>query len=551
MKTIWQNLGSYLLIILSLLASKAQATEGSPVPQPSQPSNTVETPSKATPSESPGKQELPARPQPLNPDAPFNLDQQTTSPMRRLTSVAELSDVKPGDWSYRALKSLIERYNAIAGYPDKTFRGNRSLTRYEFASALSAAIPKVDLSNFATKQDLEALKRIQTEFAKELELVQGKVSRLERVLRPFSETTKLTGEAIFAPVIANRTRRADDDEELTDSELTVSSQLKLNLLTNLGDKTLLRTSLEASNIPEMERATGTDMARLSFQGDNRNRLELTDLSLRSRLNKRVTLTVFALGGGLNNVTEILNPFVSSSGGGSISRFGVRNPIYRQGGDIGLGFNFQLSKVVRLDIGYLVDDDVNDPEIGFGKAPYGAIAQLTFRFSKTVGLGLTYIRSFNSLSTNTGSDRSNDPFDDESDAITADSFGLQKTIGLSKGLALSGWVGFSRATARDLPNNPSASILNWAVTLAAPNLGQEGNLLGFIIGQPPKVTANEFQLKGKPYKDEDTSLHLEAFYRIRLNKDIGITPGLLIITRPEHSLDNNPIFIGTLRTTFSF
>lgn len=544
MKMIWRNSGLNFLVVLSLLMSKAYATENPQVPPSSQFSNPI-----AAPLELPEEPKLPDRLQPLNPNNPFNLDEQIENPMGQLTSITELSDVKPSDWAYTTLQSLIERYGAIAGYPDITFRGNHSLTRYEFAAALSAAIPKVDLSNHATQQDLEDLQRLQTEFAKELEVVQGKVSRLERTLQPVSKTTKLTGEVIIAPIIVGKAEKADDDES-TDSEFTVSSRVRLNFLTKLGDKNLLRATLKANNIPAIQRATGTDMGRLSFQGDSNNRFELDELSLRSRLNKRTTLFAFATGGNLNKFTETLNPFLSSSGEGSISRFGQRNPIYRQGGEAGLGFNFKLSKAVSLDIGYLADK-VDNPEVGFSNAAYGTIAQLTIEFSKTAGLGLTYIRSFNSLDTNTGSDRANDPFNNKSDAVLADSFGLETTIGLSKNLALSSWLGFSRATANDLPSDPSASIFNWAVTVAVTDLGQEGNLLGFVIGQPPKVTANDFQHEGKPYEDEDTSLHLETFYRIRLSKGVSITPGLLIITHPEHSQDNDTIFIGTLRTTFNF
>lgn len=541
MKMIWHNLGLFLLLMLSW-AGAVQAVEAPLAPSTSPSSSPSKPPSGLA-----TEQNLPQRSPPLN--APFHLDEQTTQPMRQVTSIAELSDVQPDDWAYQTLQSLIDKYGVVAGYPDRTFRGDRPLTRSEFAAALKAAIPKVDLSTFATQQDLEALQRLQAEFAQELQSVSDRVSRLERRIRPVSETTKLTGEVIFAPILINRTEKADRNQP-TDSEFTLSSRVKLNFITNLGGKNLLRTTLKANNISGLQRATGTDMARLSFQGDSDNRLELDELSLRSRLHKRFTLFAFAAGGSLNKFTETLNPFLTSSSDGSISRFGQRNPIYRQGGEVGLGFSFQLSKAVSLDMGYLADR-VNRPDVGLSNAAYGAIAQLTVEFSKTAGIGFTYIRSFNSLDTNTGSDRANDPFDNKSDAVIADSFGVETTIGLNKNLALSGWVGFSRATARDLPSKPSANIFNWAVTLAVPNLGREGNLLGFVIGQPPKVTTNEFQRQGKPYDDKDTSLHLEAFYRIRLSKGMSITPGFLIITAPEHNWNNGTIFVGTLRTTFSF
>jgi len=58
--------------------------------------------------------------------------------IEQVTSVSQLSDVQPTDWAFQSLQSLVERYGCIAGYPDGTYRGNRSLTRYEFAAGLNA-----------------------------------------------------------------------------------------------------------------------------------------------------------------------------------------------------------------------------------------------------------------------------------------------------------------------------------------------------------------------------------------------------------------------------
>ena len=56
----------------------------------------------------------------------------------QITSVSELRDVTPDAWAYEALKSLVERYGCIVGYPDRTFRGDRALSRWEFAAGLNA-----------------------------------------------------------------------------------------------------------------------------------------------------------------------------------------------------------------------------------------------------------------------------------------------------------------------------------------------------------------------------------------------------------------------------
>ena len=78
-----------------------------------------------------------------------------------------------------------------------------------------------------------------------------------------------------------------------------------------------------------------------------------------------------------------------------------------------------------------------------------------------------------------------------------------------------------------------------------DFGREGNVLGVIFGQPPKVTG------GSVGSEPDTSYHLEGLYKMRLTDNIAVTPGLLVIFNPEHNSDNDTIYVGTLRTTFSF
>ena len=63
-----------------------------------------------------------------------NYDYQTT--LQQLSSIQQLRDVSPTDWSYQALRNLVENYGCIVGYPDRTYRGDRALTRNEFAAGL-------------------------------------------------------------------------------------------------------------------------------------------------------------------------------------------------------------------------------------------------------------------------------------------------------------------------------------------------------------------------------------------------------------------------------
>ena len=73
--------------------------------------------------------------------------------LAQLIRVERLKDVNPGDWAYEALRSLVDRYNCISGFPKRTaqagevpsldvssqtYRGNRTLKRAEFAAGLNS-----------------------------------------------------------------------------------------------------------------------------------------------------------------------------------------------------------------------------------------------------------------------------------------------------------------------------------------------------------------------------------------------------------------------------
>ena len=71
------------------------------------------------------------------------------------------TDVPNEHWAYDAVQTLQER-GILIGYPDGTFQGKRTMSRYELATVIARLLEQMpsemDLSSYATKADLEALR---------------------------------------------------------------------------------------------------------------------------------------------------------------------------------------------------------------------------------------------------------------------------------------------------------------------------------------------------------------------------------------------------------
>jgi hypothetical protein len=528
----------------------------------------------------------------------------------QVTSVSQLSDVQPTDWAYQALQSLVERYGCIAGYPNGTFRGNRAATRYELAAALNACLDQIS-DRFATKEDLEAVKALQEEFKAELATLKGRVDSLEAraaVLeaQQFSTTTKLVGEAIFSGVQTNNTAPQPAGLDGTDllgqtgDNFTFNYRATLNFLTSFTGKDLLITSIQQGTYSNPAFTTGgqTGAQFGSAQGGlapgynqiSSDRLGLYYLGYRFPVfNDKGTVYVTATGGELSDFTDTLNPNFDSDGQGALSGFGIRNPIYRplsgrfasfdgssfNASGTGFGFDYDISDKFNIAAGYLATSDGANKSInafgplagsGLFGGDYGAIAQLTYKPLKNLGFGLTYVRSYNSgilplvsFGGGSGTFRANIPF--LATPTSANSAGLQFSWEASPKFALSGWAGatFAKAEANGIaltndgsiaalaPDGSTATILNFALAASFPDLFGKGNMGGLIVGMEPQVVSSSVANN----TDSDMNFHIEALYRFRVNDFISITPGIIAIINPEGNSNNDPVIVGTVRTTFSF
>jgi Carbohydrate-selective porin, OprB family len=176
------------------------------------------------------------------------------------------------------------------------------------------------------------------------------------------------------------------------------------------------------------------------------------------------------------------------------------------------------------------------------------SQVTLKPADDVNLGLIYARSYHAGGTgvagNNGSSIANNPF--AGTPTSANHYSLAGSVNLSKDLIFSAWGGLTQAS-RENAAGGSADIWNYAATLAAKDFGSKGSTLGFVVGVQPKVTSNTITTR----VDKDSSLHVETFYKYKVNDNLYITPGLLMLTNPEHNSANPTEYLGTIRSTFVF
>ena len=529
---------------------------------------------------------------PAMPDIPVFKANPEASSMNQVTSVSQLSDVKPTDWAFQALQSLVERYGCIAGYPDRTYRGNRAMTRYEFAAGLNACLNRVNeliaasTSDLVKKEDLATLQKLQEQFAAELATLRGRVDSLEARTttlekQQFSTTTKLSGETVvgITGVAAGRnfinrvfnpaTGTSVEFPDRVSHNTIVGDRIRLALSTSFTGKDLLFTRLQATNLTQLPTSLNgnllTPEGALRFGTGGNNQIFLDALHYQFPIGDKTTVVLEANAAAIDDFTDTLNPYLDGDGGsGALSQFGDRNSIYYLGNGTsgtGLGLRHKFTDALELSLGYLAGAPAN-PAAGNGlfNGSYGSIAQLTFRPSERVGIGLTYLHAYNvDFAGNgpVGSTRANFRtlaqfgFLANDVPTSANAYGIEATYRIAPQLALNSSVGYTNAQSLQPGLRGTLDIWNWSVGLAVPDFLRKGSLAGVIVGMEPKVTGSGGAFGTAVGHDHSTSIHVEGFYQYQLNDYISITPGIIWLTAPNHDNRNDDIVIGTIRTTFTF
>ncbi|MCC3408298.1 MAG: carbohydrate porin [Microcoleus sp. PH2017_10_PVI_O_A] len=498
----------------------------------------------------------------------------------QVTSVAQLSDVKPTDWAFGALQSLVERYGCIAGYPDGTFRGNRALTRYEFAAGVNACLDKIreligtGNENLIKREDLLTVQRLQEEFAADIAVLRGRTDLIEArttelQANQFSPTVKLSGFTVVgiqgrSPNGADRAPR-DGKRDTKDPGTNVNT-INLNQLyftAQFSPRSNLLIGLfnqNGSTSPQL-----TEDVNLAYNFGETSGATLSDLNYRFLVGDK--LAVFAGTAGVNMISGLRGPNrAESAASGPISAFAQRNPILNTGFGLGgAGIDWQFAKRASLQAVY----STNIP--GFfvssnGPSGHNTLGlQLTLTPADPVDITVYYVNDYSpngNLISFTGDSQLTavNPSTSKSASLQTNAVGASLNWRVSSRVALGGWAGYTNS--RIPGKSGSVATTNYMVFVNFPDLFGEGNLGGIYIGQPPKIVSSNLPTGnnipdfldtglGRKGGQPGTTTHVEVFYRWQVSDNISVTPGVMVIFQPDHSRNSDPITVGVLRTSFSF
>lgn len=112
------------------------------------------------------------------------------------------SDVPADSWAYDAVTTLAAD-GVIDGFPDGTYKGQQTMTRYEMAQIVARAMAKTDLE----KADKALVDKLAAEFAEELDNLGVRVADLEKK----SDNVKWGGELRYRYYDINRDSNLGDE----------------------------------------------------------------------------------------------------------------------------------------------------------------------------------------------------------------------------------------------------------------------------------------------------------------------------------------------------
>ncbi|MGF1521289.1 MAG: iron uptake porin [Leptolyngbyaceae cyanobacterium] len=460
--------------------------------------------------------------------------------LAQVNSVNDLSDVSPADWAYTALQNLVEQYQCIEGYPNRTFRGGQPLTRYEFAAGLNACLDNILAivgPDGIDSTELDTIRRLQEEFAAELATLRGRVDALEAETaelreQQFSTTTKLRGQVdahVIVPIdeLDDVFEVGDEglEDELSDDTTTFVSRARLNFDASFTGEDRLRVRLQARD----GNALGAVIGGLANGGsDQEDAIELDDFFYTFPIGERVDVIIAANSVVTDDfVTSTIVPFdgpsVADAGGPLLYDFDMG------GGGFGAGVSVALTDNIVIDAGYSGEtgdsgtNDFNDGGI-FGADEQSYIVQGNYISDGLLDVGLAYLR---------GNDGGDNDFTDTFAGLVNLDFGR---------FFIAGYGAYH--------DDGDDDDFSWMAGAGINDLFFEGSQLGAYYANIPSY--GDFELaNGIDIDAPDDPWMAEVYYELPVNQFLTITPSIIYGNLDIDSADEDENFYATIRATFRF
>ena len=457
----------------------------------------------------------------------------------QVSSVTQLTDVRPTDWAYQALSNLVERYGCVAGYPNGTFGGGQSMTRFEAAALLNACLDRVT-------EVTDELNRLANEFAKELQVIRGRVAKLETQVgqlqaTQFSTTTKLKGEATFVLGGVEGARLSNNSNV---GNTAFNYDLRLSFDTSFTGKDLLKTRLRTGNFSSQPFGSSSSLFKLDKAETYADAVKLDRLYYSfPGLTKGMTLTAGAL---VRNTEMAWLPTAYKSD--ILDFFSVAGApgVYNKA--TGSGFGAQWVQPGKKGTGgfvaginYVAQNGSDSSKGEFdASGALNTLAQVGYRapqygiaFGYRNGTEGTRVRTFNGVAGNAGTLAANQT----SNGYALNAYWQPKKSGIIP--SVSAAYGWNYVSGTSTPNAATNSQ-TWMTGLQWSDVFAKGNAAGFAIGAPGNA----------PTLSKD-ALMWEAFYRYKVSDNISITPAVFYVSNNQGLKNASSNYGGVIQTTFRF
>lgn len=186
-------------------------------------------------------------------------------------------DVPLNHWAYDAVQTLAAK-GIVIGYPDGTFGGQRTLTRYEFAEATARLLAYVEQYG-GLKEDVEILSKLAVEFADELASLGVTVADLEAAVGANSEAVAAMKELVdkhekfFEPVTITGVWSADysytviGDAATPTGTAELSDSAEITLSAEINPETTAALTIEVDDVLSGNPTFTASGYELKYDGD--------------------------------------------------------------------------------------------------------------------------------------------------------------------------------------------------------------------------------------------------------------------------------------------